>query len=258
MKNDLLNKNIKRKITIESIKKNSSKRNKNDNTCIKYNDYEMNSLSYKEALSIDKRTYIQYYLSLLRAKHLVIFTFYTYDDYNSKTIKIASFFFYIGLYFTVDALFFDKDTLHQIYEDEGVFNILFRLPKILYSCLISSTITFLIKFFSVTESNIMLLTKAEIKRDKLAKLIRILKIKFIVFFSLCFIFLILFWYYIATFCALYQNTQVYLIKDALIGYTLSLSYPLLINLIPGMFRIPSLKNKNKECIYKFSQYVQLF
>ena len=256
--NDLLNKNIQNKIKNDSIKKNSSKTNKNDNNCIKYNDYVMNSLSYKEAILIDKRTYTQYYLSLLRAKHLVIFTFYTYDDYNSKTIKIASFFFYIGLYFTVDALFFDAGTMHQIYEDEGVFNILFRLPKIIYSCLISSTITFLIRFFSVTESNVILLIRDEIKRDKLAKLGKILKIKFIIFFSLCFIFLIFFWYYLATFCALYQNSQVYLIKDALISFALSLSYPLLINLIPGMFRIPSLKNKNKECIYKFSQYVQLF
>ena len=38
-----------------------------------YNDNELNELPYKLALIYDKRTYIQYYLSLLRAKHLFIF-----------------------------------------------------------------------------------------------------------------------------------------------------------------------------------------
>ena len=33
---------------------------------INYNDYELNNLSYKEALKIDKRTYFQYYFSLLK------------------------------------------------------------------------------------------------------------------------------------------------------------------------------------------------
>ena len=40
-----------------------------------FNDYEINNLSYDEALKYDKRSYCKYYLSLLRTKHLLIFTF---------------------------------------------------------------------------------------------------------------------------------------------------------------------------------------
>ena len=54
-----------------------------------YNDEEMNNLSYKSALKIDKRSYCQYYLSLLKTKHILIFSFYNhYNNYNSQIVKI--------------------------------------------------------------------------------------------------------------------------------------------------------------------------
>ena len=68
---------------------------------IKYNDYEINSLIYEEAIKIDKRTFIEYYFSLLKRKQLLIFTFYTNDDYNSRCIKICLFLFSFALFFTV-------------------------------------------------------------------------------------------------------------------------------------------------------------
>ena len=54
----------------------------------------MNLLDYEEALRTDKRTYCQYYLSLLRTKHILIFTFFQINDYNSQAIKIYIFFFH--------------------------------------------------------------------------------------------------------------------------------------------------------------------
>ena len=102
---------------------------------LKCNDYEINTLIYNKALLYDKRTYIEYYFSLLRIKHLIIFTFY-----NSTIIKICLLFFSFALYYTVNALFFTDSTMHKIYEDEGMFNIIYQIPQILYSSLISSAI----------------------------------------------------------------------------------------------------------------------
>ena len=56
-----------------------------------YNDKEMNELTYEQALKYDKRNYIQYYCSLLKTKYILISTFYTSNDYNSKIIKIDLF-----------------------------------------------------------------------------------------------------------------------------------------------------------------------
>ena len=125
-----------------------------------FNDYEINSLSYKEALFYDKRTYFEYYLSLLRRKQLIIFCFYTYNDYNSKSIKICVFFFTFSLNYTVNTLFFTDETLHQVYEDNGEFNFMYQLPQMLYSMVISSLINIIIKSFSMSEQNILSLKKS--------------------------------------------------------------------------------------------------
>ena len=60
----------------------------NDKTIENYNDSEINTLSYNLALKIDKRAYCQYYFSLIKNKHFIIFNFYTNNDYNSRIIKI--------------------------------------------------------------------------------------------------------------------------------------------------------------------------
>ncbi len=93
---------------------------------------------------------------------------------------------------------------------------------------------------------------------KINKKKKCLKIKFILFFILNFLFLIIFWYYISCFCAIYKNTQFYLIKDTLVSFGLSLLYPVGLCLIPGIFRIPSLRasKQDKECIYKLSIIIQ--
>ena len=61
------------------------------------------------------------------------------------------------------------------------------------------------------------------------------------------------------FCVIYKNTQIHLIKDTLLSFSLSLIYPFGILLLPGCFRIPSLSNERnkRECLYNFSKIVQL-
>jgi len=245
----------------KSLKEYFPEQEKNEKTILNYNDYELNSLIYEKALIIDKRTYFQYYISLLKQKHLLIFTFYTYDDYNSKIIKIFLFFFSFALYYTITALFFNYKTMHKLYEDQGVFNFLFQLPQIIYSSLISSVINTIIKALSLSQKNIVDLKKEEHNniRKKSIDILNCLKLKFILFYILSFIFLLFFWYYLSCFCAVYINTQKCLIENTLISFLLSLIYPIFLYLLPAFFRIPSLKSKNKKkkCLYNFSQIIQL-
>ena len=95
--------------------------------------------------------------------------------------------------------------------------------------------------------------------NKVPEVLKCLYYKFIIFFSVSFILLLFFWYYLASFCAIYQNTQVHLFKDSIISFGLSMMYPLGLYLLPGLFRLPSLKDKkaNKETMYKISKIIQL-
>ena len=225
------------------------------------NDYELNILQYEEALLIDKRGFIEYYFSLLKINHLLLFPFRK-NDYNSLINKIYLFFFSFVLYFAINTIFFSDSTMHKINEDGGSFNFIYQMPQIMYSLLISSIVNALIKSLSLSEKNII-----EIKNEKIIQnldkksneIMKTLIIKFRIFFVLSFSLILLFWYYISCFCAVYINTQLHLIKDSIISFGLSLFYPLGIYCIPGLFRIPSLRNnkKNREFLYKFSKIIQL-
>ena len=80
--------------------------------------------------------------------------------------------------------------------------------------------------------------------------------KLIFYFVLTYIILLLFWYYVGCFCAIYKNTQIHLIKDTIISFGTSFISPFLVNLLPGIFRIPSLKKNKKENMFKFSKIIQ--
>ena len=243
------------------IQNKTNKNNKIYNKILESNDLEMNSLPYEEALINDKRTCIQYYLSLLRTNHLLIFSFYQNDkDYNSGIIKVFLFFFFFSVNFIVNALFFIDKTIHQIYDDGGTFNFIYNIPQIILSALISGVINFIIKYLSLSQKIII-----ELKQEKnirnynvtKIKVFKIIKIKFTFFFIITFLFLIFFIYYITCFCGVYVNTQIYLIKDTVISFSLSFITPFAKDLIPSSLRICALrsKKKNKKCIYKLSQWI---
>ena len=126
------------------------------------NDNELNSLTYKKAIKLDKRTYFQYYFSLLKVGNLLVFSFYiNNNDYNAQIIKMFLFFFFFSLYLTINALFFNDANIHQIYLDEGSYNFLYQIPQVIYSSLISAIITILIKYLSLSEKNIVEMKKTK-------------------------------------------------------------------------------------------------
>ena len=122
---------------------------------LKLIDEELNDLSYEEALKEDKRTYIMYYISLLRIGHLVIFSFFPNKDYNSRIIKMFLFFLNFSITFTINALFFTDGTFHEIYTDKGSFDFIYQVPQIIYSSLISIILNAIMKYLSLSQKNIL-------------------------------------------------------------------------------------------------------
>ena len=226
---------------------------------IKLNYSEINSLKYEDALIKDKRTYIQYYLSLIRTKHIILFIFYA-DDYNSKIIKVSILIFNLSSYIAVNSLFFSDSTMHKIYTDHGSFNFIYQLPQIIYSAIISGVLNAFIKLLGISEQNVLKLKEKNglIKNinEIFNKLYMILKIKFIFFCVVSFALLSLFCYYVTCFCGIYRNTQTHLLKDSLFSFITSLITPFGIYLIPGIFRRFGLKKKNK-ILYGFSKILQI-
>ena len=118
----------------------------------------------------------------------------------------------------------------------------------------------LLKILSLSQKDILRIKKEKnnkIAMKKSKQIKHFLQIKFIIFFILSFLLLLFFWYFISCFCGVYKNTQKILIKDTLLSFGLSMIYPIGLNLLPGIFRIPSLKSKNKKCMYEASRIIAL-
>ena len=215
------------------------------------------------AIKFDKRDNCEYYVSLIKNKQLFLFTFCTFNDYNSGIIKKFILFLSFALHYTINALFFTDSNFHQIYEDEGNYNFEYQISYILFSAIISTfVLRMILQFLVLTDKDILEVKNQQTKilaNNMKQKKLKYMKIKFGIFFVLNFILLGLFWYYLTCFNAIYQNTQVYLIENTFISFAFSLFYPFVINIFPTIIRMSSLhsSDKNKKYLYKVSQIIQL-
>ena len=262
--NNMSNKNLNQNNLTLALE---NKENQTQVKEVQYNkpdtDYELNWLSYEEAQKYDKRTKCDYYGSLIRAKQLFIFTFCSFNDYNSGVIKKFMFFLPFALHYTLNALFFNESNIHQIYEDEAKFNFGYQLPYIISSAIAATvTLRLMLQFLILTDKDVL---EVKLQPTKILavnlkeKKLKCMKIKFAIFFVLNFVLLGLFWYYLTCFNAVYKNTQIYLIENSFISFGFSLVYPFIINIIPVIIRMNSLHSvkKDQKCLYKASQIIQL-
>ena len=226
-------------------------------------DYELNWLIYKDAIKFDKRSNCEYYGALISSKQLFIFTFCSFNDYNSGVVIKFMFFLSFVFHYTVSALFFDEKNMHQIYEDKGKYNFGYQIPYIIFSAIISTVLLrLMLQFLVLTDKDVLevKLQETKIKAVNMKqKKLKCMKIKFAIFFVLNFILLTLFWYYLTSFNAIYENTQIYLLENTFISFGISLVYPFIINIFPMIIRMSSIhsKNKDQEYFYKVSQILQI-
>ena len=220
-------------------------------------------MNYENALINDNRTYCQYYISLLKNKHLIILVFISNDDYNVFLLKFSLFIISLAIFFALNTLFFRDSTMTYIFLSKGKYDFLYQIPQVLYSTIISFVIIYILKILSLSQRDLIKIKKESNKKKakimaNIAK--RCLTIKLYIFFFIGIFLLIFCWYYITAFGAVYQNTQLHLIKDTLISFGISMLYPFIINLFPGIFRMQALKakNKDKKCLYDVSKIIAWF
>ena len=99
--------------------------------------------------------------------------------------------------------------MHNVYKNEGLFDISYQLPLIVYSSFISMFLRGLVQILGLSNDAIVDFKQSEETNninERGKKLIKKLKIKFVLYFILSFILLIFFWYYISMFDAVYKNT----------------------------------------------------
>ena len=131
-----VSKNIKKK-DISIYKKDSIGQCEDIKKKKNLDNFELNELEYYEAIKLDKRKFHQIYWSFLMREHLILFTFFSCNDYNIIYIKFARFIFLVCTDMAMNVIFFSDDSMHKIYLNYGKYNFIQQIPQIIYSTIIS-------------------------------------------------------------------------------------------------------------------------
>ena len=227
--------------------------------------YELNELGFNEAIISDQRTFLQIYWSILKREYPILFTFFSWDDYNLIYIKLTRFIFLIANDMALNVFFFSDDSMHKLYVNYGKYDIIQQIPQILYSTIVSRIIEVFLCFLSLTDKYIYqaktLILNNSIERKKVNLIYRCIKVKLILFFFFTFIMFLLYWYIVTSFCAVYENTQLSFIKDCIFSFLLGIVIPFVLYLIPSALRICALKNPKKSIsiyLYRLSEFIPIF
>ena len=200
----------------------------------------------KEHIKQNKKTCFEIYWSILRKKHIILFTFFTRNDYNIIYIKFERFIFSVCTYMALNVFFFEDETMHKIHADYGKFNLLQQIPQIIYSSIVSQLIDIFVCYLILTEKYFYEIKKIKLdSRDKIIDIIKCIKIKIATFFIFTFLMFIFYWYTIACFCSVYENTQIIFIEDSISSFALGLLYPFILYIFLAVYKLMTLKKTEK-------------
>ena len=265
------NDNFKNKINKDLIytegailnKKGEKAKNQKKEAMPDLDNFELNNLEYSDAVKFDKRPFLTTYWSVLMREHVVLFTFFSWKDYNLFYIKIERFLVLICTQMAMNGLFFSDESMHKANNDDD-YNFVQQLPKIIFSLISTHIIEVVLCYFSMTDTTyykIKELSKNKQNDEKIINEIQCMKKKLIGFFVFTFLLFLFYWYFISAFCAVYQNTQKTFIIDSFISIVIQFIDPFFIYGFTTLLRYISLTKcagKNMECLYKTSYLIPIF
>ena len=219
---------------------------------------ELNELDYIYYREIDSRKWYEIMYSSFKLNCDFLSTFFIfnsnnfYKEYRIYTIKIIIYFNSISLLLVSNICFYHDETMHKIYEENGKYNFLYKLPFIFISDIISFASIFLFETLIDYQEeliNLKINLDDNEKRKQIKKIRKTFKRNRIIFYIISLIIQIFSWYFISCFFAVYINTQIYLLIDFLIGLSLSLLNLLFRSLLIVIFKSCAIKSNYKKFLH---------
>ena len=209
---------------------------------------EINSLSYQDAIAQDKRTFPQIYFSIIMTKQLLIFTFNSKNDFNSKIIKLCFLLYTFAFTFTLNTLFTNDSILHDIFISQGKTDIFYNIGNIIYISFISLTVKNILAQIIFTEDNIISIRENDSykRKERARSALAMISVKFCLFFTFNILTLSLMWVYLTCFFTIFKNTQFFVLKNSLISFGICMVSPFFLGFIPAILRWFSLLTRESQ------------
>lgn len=214
---------------------------------------ELNDLDYYPyAISLDKRSFVEHYWSILLINQSLLSTFFNINNKRAKTIKLAIFSFTITMILGTNALFYSEKYVINSHQSRGNFNFVYHFFKsfISYLCVIAIKQLLLLLIYNDKDIKdikserspykILIKTNFFMKRYKI-QLCAYLILQFIIVFAS--------WYYVIAFCAVYKNNQVHWFIGSLITFALEMLIPLISSLLIALSKYTSIKYQKKNLYF---------
>ena len=221
---------------------------------------ELNELPFDKAIKHDKRTFCEYYGNILLFSHIILNVFFRHNDYNLFVVKLGLLFMTFPINLTMNIFFFTNKTIKVNYvkslDDISLF--WSNIANTVYSSILANALLIMLKLICLTHNSVKTLRKIRNVKEakkKSACVLRCIRFRVSIYFILSFAFLIIFGFYVLCFCAVFENTQINLVKSTLTSWLMSLLYPFIICFFTSLIRNFAFQWKS-SCMYKLKQILQ--
>lgn len=224
-------------------------------------DEELNELCIEDAKTYDHRSLCEFYFNLLKDNQDIINIFCNVSPLDSFPIRCICFFFGMGFYFFVNALFFIESYLSSSIHGEGNYGFYSIMQNEMNRLVFSTMVTVLVNMFenclSSSKKRLEILIKKEKNKQiffyESYKILNGLVIKHRLFFITVLLLDFVFWYYTSAFANIYYNSRINWIEGGLITFLLTNIFSFLYCLLIAVLRFVGLKCNYCKCCYQISQ-----
>ncbi len=233
--------------------------------------YILNNYEYETALKYDKRTFWRILYIVMLSKDNILNTFILKYPLESQPLRICLLLFAYTSDLALNTLFYFSDNISDKYHYSGnnlfwftlLNNILISVISTVLSLILGSVLQIMTDSKSSIENEFKEEEKKMRKDEKyfvsnerkdetktrINKKLKCLRLKMVIFVIVDFVILLFFFYFVSSFCAVYQSTQTSWISDAVVSIIISFPIEIGISLAITIVYILSLKYK-KEFLYK--------
>ena len=217
-------------------------------------------LPYSLVYAKDALSYLMTFWNFLKFKQIIIFTFFTRSKGILRSTKVALFILFIAFYMAFTALFFNDSIMRALYIYKGNANAAVHIPNIILSSICSFIAGLIVRYVCLNERDIskVLMENHPKDREEMAnKVKKSSKIKLLILYAVSGVLILLCWYYVSAFCAVFKNSQKNYVINFFVCFLVCNLWPFVTCWIPTIMRRKALDNNN-ECLYKASQIVSIF
>ena len=226
-----------------------------------YSTYDFLFLPYDEVISKDTVSYLMTYWNYLKFKQIIIFTFFTQTKGIIRSTKIALFILFIAFYMAFTALFFNDSIMRALYIYKGNASAAVHIPNIVLSSICSFIAGIIVRFVCLNErdiSKVMSEKHPEERKEMAKKVKKSSNLKLIILYAVSGVLILLCWYYVSAFCAIFKNSQKNYLINFFICFIVCNLWPFVTSWIPTIMRRIALDKTSDKCLYKASQIVSIF